>query len=765
MNWCIVSYLLYLALTSIISAETTVDACAKLVTGNSTAGLPSFVNTVDDVEACFNLFPVTVADKKAQIDALKGYFNLYPYLDIAANVSTPYYPLKVDLFASLNAIVTNENITTERQMQLAISDVLNTLQDGHIEYTPQCFDLLPYMQPIRLVPQVSKTQTELFVHSFIQFENKTHNYLYNNIWTDLTNSSNLIGAKVMKINGQDSVDFVQAYADRYYGLARAPETRFNTMFPSYNNLGDQSLLNFATSPQDTLTFELILMDGSSSNISVSWVAIWSTQLSSSFSSSETYYQTFCTSLVASRDNTRFSRREKNLQKPTSSFQLDVLQNLTVNNGYQIIKYADFSTFAILDDNVTGVWLLPTWWYVGGTNTEIFEFIATITSGLQSLQDAGAQKLIIDFTGNTGGLIEIGWLIANYLFAGVDLQSNLYTARLPDSLSKLFTDVPSIILDNGVIDKLPNNVTISEVSQVISPGVYISGYLQKFTNELILGVDPFAGIVNGTLTRNYPFAESTGLLLYSWAPENVVIVSNGLCGSTCAQFVSYIRDQVPVVRTVTYGGGKTRTIPGILNFDPTAYAAGAVQDFESLSTYFTYIPAPPAGVPDEDLIPVPFPFPTYGQIPFFTSFSPYGKHPEMPIEWDINPSECFLEDVLITDPAKIWMAVMASDCAPGKVSSTATGTSFNSVSKSASTARTSYTTNSFLATIESVHATTESTASNSVRSGIYSVETTGIQAENSTNNGYAVAQKTANLYSAAESVFVPFAAFFLFSVAF
>ncbi|KAI8613920.1 hypothetical protein BC830DRAFT_427525 [Chytriomyces sp. MP71] len=399
-------------------STTSTDPCAALMT-HVYSGV--HVNSVLGVEACFNSFPeIKAADKEAQISTLKKYFELYPYRLIAANSSAPSYTSNVDLFAQLDAIASDASVTTEFELHNAIKLQLNKLNDGHVTYAPQCFSNFVYMQPFNLLPvYTSNGEIAVVVDSWsISQTSRFWQPVFKGFWGSLL-QPNMIAAQVTAINGDDPVDFLQSLADTQYGIAHAPETRFNYIFPSYAGINvTNSKFSFTDRfpESDSITYTLKISTGSAVNVSVPWAALLPNETAATgFSSASMYYKTFCTSA---------SNNKK------SSIDLDAFAaELQDNSGMSLAKRGSAlvrsqllddgsSAFYLLSDGITGVFAL-TKFHPPVTDTMdeaqatkvAKTWIKNIAMGLQALEKAGAKKLIIELTGNGGGLAMMGFFLA------------------------------------------------------------------------------------------------------------------------------------------------------------------------------------------------------------------------------------------------------------------------------------------------------------------------------------------------------------------
>ena len=151
----------------------------------------------------------------------------------------------------------------------------------------------------------------------------------------------------------------------------------------------------------------------------------------------------------------------------------------------------------------------------------------------------------------------------------------------------------------------------------------------------------------------------------WAPANIAIVSNGLCGSTCAAFVRYViflyswslnswnpplfniysvlRDQFQV-KTFTYGGSSGKS------YTPTSFEGGVVAHYSELLSNTKMTDKPQPGGPVELTLPVD------ASIPIWEGYSPSSQYPNVPAEWVVDRADDQLAGIQDTmDTVAIWKA--------------------------------------------------------------------------------------------------------------
>ncbi|KAI8829726.1 hypothetical protein BJ741DRAFT_622200 [Chytriomyces cf. hyalinus JEL632] len=643
------------------------DACSALVSSSfSSPGSSVLIAGAPAVEACYKLFEVTPADRRQQTDALKGYFNVYPYKDIITDSKAPFYEMHFDLFAALDAIAANNSITDEFTLEMTIVDTLSRLQDGHVSYTPQCFNAFVFMQPFDLMPlyNMKDDKIEITVADLAADETAAGGSIYSKFWKEAFGTrkpADFLGAKLVSLNDQDPIDFLQVFADKYNGIAHAPEARFNSLFPSYNwpKIDEPILSSFSVHgyPNTPIKYVFELADKSIVNVTFEWVGILTPghKPASFAAGAQSYYKDHCSTFAhKTATHHHFStRRDKNLfaYHKSSSIKRDATDSSQgVANMAQPTHQDVNGAFFMLADGNTGVWMMSTFDPLDGSEAGLEKWVRNITTGLLSLEDQGAKRLIIDLSNNGGGFVCYGWGVLNYLFPNANLDHLHYTFRMTDKLADL------LVSNNETADFMVGGETLDHKpitdywNQIIEPGIQLPGFQQQYSNYFLNGCPKLTGLKP---------------LKTGWQAKDILLVSNGVCGSTCAQVTTIMRNQLGV-RAVTYGGGRVHAAPENRQpaFDPTSFAAGDVISFTDTLEFFDSKRGPqrigdsPNENAESKLLPVKFKFPLKGgQMPFWTSMSTHSKYPNSPIEWIVDPSEFYLRDVLLNDPKTVWDGIL------------------------------------------------------------------------------------------------------------
>ncbi|KAJ1552240.1 hypothetical protein HK405_012103, partial [Cladochytrium tenue] len=712
------------------------DVCAAMAASNNYAsGLSSTLAIVtgSDVLSCYNSFTIDSTTRQNQITYLKQYFNLYPYLDIAKSSSSPLFSSNVDLFATLDAIASNSSITTEYDFQTQVQAAITSLNDAHSSYYPSCFLSARLMQPFIIDAKFTtgSAPTIYIRDSFVNGSNflggsttsgaTQFKAALNSAWSTATNGdpSTYAGYTVSKINGMDAVAYIQKVADYWSGISHSPETRFNYYMPSTQwsssasafNFVDGTLYRIVSIPYNMdwyWNYELTSPTGTTVTLSqVPWAGY--VMATNTFADAATYYSNNCqSSSTTSGSASKLSAGNKLLSgsasaifeenglkfrtKPTTSHNgitLDADVALATHNKHltaatlrldaETKVAATFSlsnplvgdgmsAFYMLDDGVTGIMVLGAFEPATTTDAAISAAIGTITSGLTALESAGASKLIIDLTENGGGVICIGAFLLNYLMN--QPVTPLYDVRLSTEFASLMTyadspaikDTVSLISESGMLPI--GGGSIMDSTYTYTRGGVTATYSDKF----YLNCTAFSAM-----------SSSLPTLSKGWSPNAIFLLSDGFCGSTCAEFTRMMRDEYGVKTMVT--GGSTGAV-----FQPSSFEGGSVGSFSDVTseaqevyTYSTVTTSEAATWPMNSL-----PLPVQGTLPLWESYSPQGTGGlDNPVEWMPEPAEILLDVSDTLDKAAVWAAAAKAAGSPTNSGKSA-GTTQTSASAAAGT---------------------------------------------------------------------------------
>ncbi|KAJ3104523.1 hypothetical protein HDU97_009136 [Phlyctochytrium planicorne] len=302
-----------------------------------------------------------------------------------------------------------------------------------------------------------------------------------------------------------------------------------------------------------------------------------------------------------------------------------------------------SAFYLLDSK-TGVWVFQTVSPTDSSSQGIAGWLSTIVSGLQALDNAGVENLIIDVSRNGGGIVCAGHALIQYLFPKATFVN--YDVRLTESLNFLMRNADASVSSGISGDSIFSAQELSSAAADNSSNIFDPGnkFVRGGTESTYSNRFEFVGCKNFAKR----FLGKVPPLKKGWYPSDVVILSDGMCGSTCAESFRTLRDQFKV-RSAVFGG-RTAT-----PFQPTSFEGGVVVSFSDILTDSTNIVThtetlrPVAGIPQR------FPLPAEGTVPIWESYSP--NAPEnvrnFPAEFVPQPAEVFVAPLDPLDKVALW----------------------------------------------------------------------------------------------------------------
>ncbi|KAJ1539563.1 hypothetical protein HK405_012754, partial [Cladochytrium tenue] len=507
----------------------------------------------------------------------------------AQSSGSPYYSSNVDLFATLDTIAANDSITTEFDFHTQVEAAIASLNDAHSSYYPSCFLTSRLLQPFVIdakykagsAPTIYIRDTVISGSSLLGGITTTAvgqlKSLLTSTWKSAITAdpATYVNYTIKSINSVDAVAYIQAAADYWVGASHSPETRFNFYMPTTKWNSTTSSFTFSDgtiyrrlsvpSTLDLLwTYELESPAGDAVTLSnIPWAGY--VMENKNFTGNASYYQAFCTTAGSASP-----QAAANGAFGASGFTTAIRANaaFAAITGFSLsapLVSDSVSAFYILDDGVTGVWVLSAFEPTDLTNTGLSTMVGTITSGLKALESGGAELLIIDTTGNPGGFLCLGTFVVNYLMGAA--WSIEYDARLSATMAALtqYASNPTVAADAALFSALQvvpvQGTSILDNTSTYTRGGSTSTYSGKF------GLNCSAFDV---------YTASQPPLSHGWSANAILLVSDGHCGSTCAEFTRALRDAYGVRAAVTGGSSGAA-------FQPSAFEGGSVGSLAAIQT--------------------------------------------------------------------------------------------------------------------------------------------------------------------------------------
>lgn len=470
-----------------------------------------------------------------------------------------------DLLSDLEEIRTRD-YASDFDFHLEVQKSMKRVNDGHLMYANWCYDgvYITY-NPFPLVLLTNTTEQIQNVYISPIAHDISSSVFGSEVafWEDLLGEplERFSGARVVLINGEDPFSAVNANAKltgRFQGLS----SRQNAFFSSSTRgttdwhyvLGDFAELVHPVVDSISLTIQRV---GSISEetITVPYRSKFNRQ--EHFTGLSDYQKKFCTPTKDTNGHHLYQLWSNDTQealhssihtadmKPTSVVLPQTLQpNLPPLRGSN-----GAIQLHVLEDN-TGILVIGS--FEGEKGEE--EIKCSLLEGLQTMHAMGVEKLIIDLTNNAGGYVCVAQFLHRLLMGEIDdthpqpgLDTTMRVTPVAQRIVKnmLLRDPQELTIYNREWYNATNYPIDLQDEDWFRPiNTTINGRHDSFSQRLGKECDVSFSSCGGRRKRlpTDPFFKS----------ENLVLLSNGRCGSSCALFSVLLAKKQGVTTVVTGG---------------------------------------------------------------------------------------------------------------------------------------------------------------------------------------------------------------------
>ncbi|ORX56950.1 hypothetical protein DM01DRAFT_1334507 [Hesseltinella vesiculosa] len=622
------------------------DACAVI------AGKPTASYT--DAKACLDSFPYKNETASQTLDTvLKVARHLYAFNEIAASppVVQGLSVVPVDIAYGLS-VIQHDNWKSDREFQEAVALLLDKVHDAHLSYVPYCYRQFVFWQPIQLNALVRNSKTVINVA-----------YVKNNIWPEAKES--WVGCQVTKIDDMDALDMVANYAVNNNGESKDVNTCFNNIMntKSYfhgwddgaDDLGyhrflpDQEMHSYTLQCPKNGTKPADEQYDTPFTVQVPWVA----QVPANFHDAASYWSNYCQSShehITKRGHVDLDIEELQRIHDDQFFDLVADNAMSATDGGAVgagNAQGSYVEFKALNESGVGVVDIRSF---SIDSEDRQAFIDTFTQGLDNFHANGIKKIILDLSSNGGGDACAGEFIINTLTGPTpDYPSDIKHTPL---MSRVVQKAMSVNDSKWLDYKTVNSTGTDWFSHT---NTYTRGKQQvQFFQPITLSCDRWSGELQIPTNKSYP-----------WTPRDIMILSDGRCGSTCAIVASRLHISHNVT-TMGLGG-----IPG----NRMQFASFPGGESYRLSTFLLDLQR--LGLQNDTDAPAPFPQRADMGYTFREVYRPtavgenLGKETQL-LEYSVNYADCrlYFDDETADDVEKLWAAAakvfVSGQCQPPKI---------------------------------------------------------------------------------------------------
>ncbi|KAF0559374.1 peptidase s41 family protein [Gigaspora margarita] len=509
----------------------------------------------NDVKDCYLSFPFDLNRATKVIESLKGiYHNFYIYLDQAKEKAHDGFDFRpVDLITELDALLKN-NYTTDFEFFSNITQIIIDLKDSHTYFLPTCYSSFSFNQNILLYSSVNSKGIQSI-----------------KVFHDDLNPSNA-GCEVTHINGSPALGVITDFAKNHVKNSRDLGVRFNMALASLQliNLNYSTINgNFASRsvlPEtENITYDLKC---SNTNNIKKLIRPWiisanSDSFYNNFNDSKSYHKSVC--LIGNVTQSNPFKKRKILNLPIERLELADIKIPIIEKNVTYI--GDFAMLLKIGD--IGVVVISTFQPNLITNHSVL--ITELASKLDSFAKSG---IVLDFTNNVGGYIEFSQYFNTLFFPQKraafprDIKINNITTFLINQADKLNFKLADI--DPKVTLSYTTDVPFKNADEYIGNNQYTRGGVTTRYSSLFNEIYSNSSLLNFTTSWKFP-----------WSNKDVIILTNGACGSSCAQTTQYLAEQANFA-TVSVGGFFN------YNMSYSSYPGGSVISVDDFYTNVHYI---------------------------------------------------------------------------------------------------------------------------------------------------------------------------------
>ncbi|KAI0411557.1 hypothetical protein F5X98DRAFT_357027 [Xylaria grammica] len=469
---------------------------------------------------------------------IRKYIQFQSTLEVLKNPPDTYLSPAVDILGGLDKIG-NTVYTNQYQFDFDLRTLIRSATDGHFLILPCSLNAFTFFRQeassLVSVSQDGLAQPEIYAATDV----------------GALSSGSARVSPVTKINGQDVTEYLDTVAAPQAN--QDPDARWNTLFAS--------LAAVATGNSDLSSFwgEFVSNDGL-------WPGVGGTTLEfkngttrdiptlaqynfeDTFPSSTALYEEACIPGV-SQNPQRSTRTKRDAKVVTPAGPLGFPTPFIREPYNQISGYTL--------DNDTAIMFIPT--FEGGPDfpdNQDFIFAQTAQKLVNKAVGEGRTKLIIDLSRNGGGDTSRAFDLFKLFFPS-QLPYSANRFRRHDALDLLVLSGQKTPVDVAGINPFAylNAVNADQDAAFASVEDFLEGEVEfggnvtaisanfNFTlfSELNADTGPIRGFGGTPINNTQPYA-----------PEDILIVTDGFCASTCAIFVN-LMTRIGGVRSLTFGG--------------------------------------------------------------------------------------------------------------------------------------------------------------------------------------------------------------------
>ncbi|KAK5229439.1 hypothetical protein LTR72_000970 [Exophiala xenobiotica] len=549
------------------TATTSIAACAQVSSyiGSQAKATPKATSwnvPYELAEACHQSVPFMKDDALDLVDGLIAAMKFQSTLTYLKSPPADYPYPKVDLLGGLAEIrqkVQRAQYDGEIAFELDIKNLISRAHDGHLGFSPDGWSILSYRRG-------GPVLTSLVMEG----ESKPDIYAYDDVLQNLQNS-NFKPSPVTGINGHNATEFLLELAYQGAGFQDL-NAEWNNLFYTVQN--DDPLFTYAIHgyPGNATVFTF----GNGTVESYPNIAHTSHNFTG-VDDGASFYDSYCNA-----SNKEFTGPTKEIEETKSVWAaypqpVMELSDLTMA-GWLFNDSTIYDQVAVLSLKAFSEGNQP------------HDFQNSLKSFLKDCRSANKTHLIVDLSGNVGGQIVTGYELFKQLFPTLQIYStgNLRATEELNVMGTYFTNWSSHNTDDtaqylGFVE----SAALDGTDYLNASGTNFGSWDDFYGPNTVHG-DNFTNLNRYNLSSpDYQetnrfnlsgYFSSAQIAPQPFLSENIILLTDGMCSSTCHTFSHLSRYQAKV---------KTVAIGGLVNTTGPMEYVGGVKGKQALSSFNMY----------------------------------------------------------------------------------------------------------------------------------------------------------------------------------
>ncbi|CAI6299286.1 unnamed protein product [Periconia digitata] len=507
--------------------------------------------------ACLSSIPIFKDEASQSITSLKQMMQFQSTLSFLKNPPKGYWNEKVDIIAGLEDIekkVSGNEYAGEYDFETDISSLLVKAHDGHLSFVGAAFGGMFKWRRSRQITLISASQDGKEVPKVYVVHDFNH-----------TSDANIARSAVKSIDGKEPLEFLRQEGE--LSSYHDPDTQYNAMFymQPAENYGYFANPRFYPGKDTKIEFE-----NGTSNTYPNTASIQDPDNWGSIQNGEDAYDEFIIpkfDLGIKKKRTDLDSIPHQLQNPREP----ELTRRFLPSGYPkevVVQHSaeDVPLAGVFIDGPEGtgkVGVLVIQTFNTETAESAREFQTIVQDYIAAAQSQKVTKHIIDVRTNGGGKILLGYDTYLQFFPSKkpQLMSRFRGHKASELFGEKISSLPRMTDENGELYTSPfnyhsylnkDNEAFTSWSNMYPPNKHND---DSFTDLLRYNLsDPFTTSSDrfSVGVEMTGFGSRSNFTTDPFSADDIYILSDGICASTCSLFIELMSQQA-TVRTLAVGG--------------------------------------------------------------------------------------------------------------------------------------------------------------------------------------------------------------------